>query len=198
MGERYINISIPPEAHAKLKRLAKAKKLPMARYIAAMVQFFSHSGRDPEDLMPANQAVELKKVKTRLEQISRLIKAQEKRVLNPVAEAVLGMEKSLEGSLSSSRLLLLLQSELKCPRCQAAFSTFEQRAMMFHCRSCQLELGVRIGQYELSLGDFVTLLSGGMTRVLEDVELPGLGRKTGRYMLDPKQNFELQFYEYQH
>ncbi len=192
---RYINLSIPIEAHGKLKRLAKAKRLSMAGYMSAMVQFFANSGRDPEDIAPANSGAELAKLKTRMEQIPKLIKAQEKQVHQPVAEAVFGMEKTILETSSASKLLILLQSELKCPRCEASFTHFQQTESYFSCRSCELKIGVQIGQYSLTFPDLVTLLSGGMTRVLENVEIPGLGTKTGRFFISPE-NHELQLYEY--
>lgn len=194
--ERYINISIPIEAHRLLKTLAKGKQMSMASYVLAMVQFFSRSGRDPEDLAPINFEAELFRLKKRQEQLARILKGQEKKVLNPMAEAVFGMERSLIGALSGTKLLMLLQADLCCPRCQAAFVNFEQRAQSFRCTSCGLELGMSIGQYDLGLADLATLLSGGMTRVLENVELPHVGTKTGRYLLHPSYNFELQLFEH--
>jgi len=179
----YKTLGIGIDTHSRLKALAKTSGLPITSWLDQVVGYFHRTGLDPQDLGSQGEVRVIQGMKKQLDFLVRLVKSQEKKLLEPLSESVLELQFQMQE--------VGLRVDIACPSCKGDFRGFIEEADHLICQGCGLRFRIVFGATRLNDADILCLLIGGMTRRFEELKSPDGELLSCRFYLDPEQHYTL-------
>lgn len=182
------SIHVDEDFHRILTKLSQKHKTNLRGFVAAMVNYFQRTGLDPREFSDQSlydQSKAIAGIKKQLDFLVRMQKTSEKSFNGPISQSILAIEKAVlnlsKGEGRSVNNSVKELSEISCPNCQKNCQELDGEVS---CESCEFTVPVKVGNVSFSKDDIGVLLSGGMTRIFDQVVI-GERRADGiRFYLD--------------
>lgn len=201
------SIKIDEAYHRTAQRLADNHKSSIKEFVEATINYFHKTHLDPRDVTASGHSKILSTLSQRMEFLVGFSKKQETDHILPLKEMLAELSQQVatlpqqngHGHTAKQTEINELLKELYpkgifCPNCQNPQNfTFQDPDLLCKHPGCGYQLQIIWGEKTMfSELDVLNLLTGGITRLFEEVEIEG-NLQSGRFFLDQETAYQLHF-----